>query len=225
MTMARERKEDRRQRAAQIVSALRRRYPNATTALQFQTPWELLVATILSAQCTDERVNQVTRSLFKKYPAIEDYAAADLNEFQEDIHSTGFFRKKAKTVIAAAQTIVTQFGGRMPETMDELLSLPGVARKTANLVLGVAFGKTTGIVVDTHVTRLAQRLNLTPKPKTKSARPDRIEQDLMAVIPEKDWTFVGLALILHGRETCTARNPRCDDCCLRPYCPQVGVAS
>lgn len=222
--MPRERKSDKQERVKAVLEALRERYPHATTALEFATPWELLVATILSAQCTDERVNQVTRSLFKKYRTVEEYAAADLKAFQQDIHSTGFFQKKAKAILGAAQAVVTEFGGKLPETMDELLTLPGVARKTANLVLGVAFGKPTGVVVDTHVARLAVRLGLTPRPKTKAADTSRIEQDLRELIPREEWIFAGLALILHGRETCRARNPRCRGCCLREHCPQVGVA-
>jgi endonuclease-3 len=223
-SVPRESKQSKRQRAQAILKALRSRYPNPTTALEHDSPWELLVATILSAQCTDEKVNEVSRVLFRKYPRIEDYAKADPAEFQRDIYSTGFFQKKAKAVIEAAQTVMANFGGRLPDTMEAMLALPGVARKTANVVLGVAFGKATGVVVDTHVARLALRLGLTPQQKTKATNTDRIEQDLRQLLPQDQWIFAGLALIWHGRDTCDAKKPRCEQCCLDEHCPRAGVS-
>jgi len=166
--MPRESKQSKQLRARAILDALRHRYPNPTTALEHGSPWELLVATILSAQCTDEKVNEVTRALFRKYPQTADYANAEAAEFQRDIYSTGFYQKKAKAVIETAQTVATHFGGELPDTMEAMLTLPGVARKTANVVLGVAFGKAAGVVVDTHVARLALRLGLTPRQTTKT---------------------------------------------------------
>ncbi|NCO38030.1 MAG: endonuclease III [Armatimonadetes bacterium CG_4_10_14_3_um_filter_66_18] len=223
--MPRESKQSKQLRARAILDALRHRYPNPTTALEHGSPWELLVATILSAQCTDEKVNEVTRALFRKYPQTADYANAEAAEFQRDIYSTGFYQKKAKAVIETAQTVATHFGGELPDTMEAMLTLPGVARKTANVVLGVAFGKAAGVVVDTHVARLALRLGLTPRQTTKTTNTEKIENDLKQLLPQDQWIFAGLALIWHGRDTCDAKKPRCEECCLRAHCPRVGVGT
>ncbi len=188
-------------------------YPGATCALHHDNPWQLLVATILSAQCTDKRVNEVTPGLFKKYPAIQDFAAAKQEELAQDIRSTGFFNNKAKSVIGAARKILSDFGGEVPREMDKLLTVPGAARKTANVVLGTAFGIACGVVVDTHVQRIAQRLDL-----TKHKEPGKIEQDLMKAIPKEDWILFSHQIILHGRALCVARNPKCADCALNPLC-------
>ena len=210
-----------RARARKILGVLRKLYPDATCALHHRNAYELLVATILSAQCTDERVNMVTPALFARYPDVQALAKAKQEELEELIKSTGFYRNKAKNLIAMAKMAVERFGGRIPDTMEDLLELPGVARKTANCVLGTWYGKNVGIVVDTHVGRLAQRLGL-----LQSARDDKdavkIEQDLMQVFPRSSWTFVAHALIWHGRKVCTARKPRCDACALAPYCPSAG---
>ena len=216
--MIRESQGDLKKRVSKIITILKKHYPNATTALHHRNPLELLVATILSAQCTDERVNAVTKELFKKYKSAEDYAKADLKQFEQEIRTTGFYHNKAKNVIAAAKQIVERFGGKVPDNMDDLLSLPGVARKTANVVLGNAFGKNEGIVVDTHVRRVAYRLGLTEQ---KDA--GKIEADLMKLVPQNQWTFFGNALILHGRAYCNARKPNCDECPLEKLCPRVGV--
>jgi endonuclease-3 len=205
---------DEKQRAKQIVSALRRAYPDARCSLNHSNPLELLVATILSAQCTDERVNTVTADLFRKYRRAEDYAAAPADELERAIHSTGFFRNKAKAIRAACAIIAERHGGRVPETMVELLELPGVARKTANVVLGNAYGVASGVVVDTHVARLSQRLAL-----TAHGQPEKIEQDLTALVPRKDWILFPHLLIAHGRAVCKARAPLCGDCVLLPLCP------
>ncbi len=208
-------------RAAQILAILRRAYPDAECALRHGSAWELLAATILSAQCTDQRVNMVTPGLFRKYPDAAAFARAKQEELEQDIRTTGFFRNKAKSLIGAARAIGERHGGAVPSTMDELLTLPGVARKTANCVLGAWFRSNEGVVVDTHVGRVALRLGLSP-----SARDDkdavRIEQDLMRVIPQESWTFVSHALIDHGRGTCAARNPACERCPLAPLCPSAG---
>ncbi|MGD8395569.1 MAG: endonuclease III [Candidatus Eiseniibacteriota bacterium] len=205
-----------RRQAQKVVRRLARAYPDATIALEFETPLELLVATILSAQCTDVRVNQVTRALFRKYPSAEHYARATQEELERDIHSTGFFRNKAKAIRGAAQRLVDDYGGQVPDTMEDLLRLPGVARKTANVVLGSGFGKVTGVVVDTHVQRLSQRLGL-----SAHRDPNRVEQDLMAVLPKTQWVPIALRLILHGRAICRARGPRCDACPLADICPSA----
>ena len=218
--MPRESKAAKRQRAQEIYKRLEKAYPNATTELRWSNPLELLVATILSAQCTDERVNKVTEHLFKKYRTAEDYANADPEEFQDEIRSTGFFRNKTKAIIGAAKMIVEQFGGKVPDNMDDLLKLPGVSRKTANVVLTAGFGIPSGIVVDTHVHRVAIRLGLVPKTEKN---PAKVEQRLMELFDQDQWIEVSHALVLHGRYVCTARKPRCEDCILEDLCPKVGV--
>ncbi len=201
------------ERVLQIVAGLDRLYPDATCALTHRSAWELLVATILSAQCTDVRVNMVTPVLFEKYPTVQDFAALEPEQLEPDIRSTGFFRNKAKSVVGAARKVVADFGGNVPETMEELLSLPGVARKTANVVLGTWFKKNEGIVVDTHVTRISRRLELT---KQEDAR--KIEEDLMRIIPRDRWTDFSHEVIWHGRKLCVARGPKCADCGLEKLC-------
>ena len=213
--------EQRRERAARILETLRKLYPEATTALHHRSAFELLVATILSAQCTDERVNKVTPELFRRYPDAAALAKGKQPALEEQIRSTGFFRNKARNLIAMSQMLCRKFGGQVPQTMAELLTLPGVARKTANCVLGTWYGRNEGMVVDTHVGRVALRLGL-----LKTARDDkdavRIEQDLMELLPREAWTFVSHALIWHGRKTCTARKPKCSECALAPLCPSAG---
>lgn len=204
-----------KRRAKEIYSKLKEAYPNARIALNFKSPFELLVATILSAQCTDARVNMVTPELFKKYPAPGDFAEADVKALEQDIKSTGFFRHKAKAIINASKKIVKEFGGQVPKTMEELLELDGVGRKTANVVLGNAFG-IPGIAVDTHVKRLAQRLGL-----SYSEDPDKIEVDLMSLFPKETWVMLCHLLMAHGRKVCTARSPHCNDCVIRNYCPSA----
>ncbi len=201
-----------------VVSLLKAKYPKATIALTSSGPLELLISTILSAQCTDARVNIVTGSLFKKYKTVGDYAKAPVKRFEQEIRSTGFYHNKAKNIIAAADSIVKDFKGKVPETMEELVELPGVARKTANVVLYSAFGKNEGIAVDTHVARLSQRLGL-----TKNSDPVRIEQDLMRLLDRKEWGAFSLRLIAHGREICTARQPKCPSCVLKGICPSRKV--
>lgn len=215
---ARDGARNRAERAPGILAALHRAYPDASTELEYANPLELLVATILSAQCTDERVNQVTRRLFAKYRTAADYTRTDPEVFAEEIRSTGFYRNKTKLVLGAARRLVEAYGGEVPDTMDELLTLPGVARKTANLVLGTAFGKASGVVVDTHVRRLAFRLGLSGEDD-----PGKIEADLMRLLPAEEWIFAGQALILHGRRVCQARLPRCSACALADLCPKKGV--
>ena len=209
---------ERKPRAGQIVAALRRAYPDADTELRWETPLQLLVATILSAQCTDERVNQVTRKLFIYYRTAADFVCADPAGFEQEIRPTGFYRNKTKLVLGAARRLVDQYGGEVPAEMPDLITLPGVARKTANLVLGTAFGKATGVVVDTHVKRVAYRLGL-----TDNEDPEKVETDLMELLPEDDWIFAGHALILHGRRICQARLHRCSACPLADLCPKQGV--
>ncbi|MDP6776019.1 MAG: endonuclease III [Candidatus Latescibacteria bacterium] len=223
--MPRESKTSKQQRARHIVSALKDRYPSPKAALNYVSPWELLVATILSAQCTDRKVNEVTQSLFQKYRSVEDFAAADLETLKQEIYSTGFYQRKAQSIIETAKAVTGNFGGQLPRTMDEMLLLPGVARKTANVVLGEAFGEATGVVVDTHVSRLALRMGLTPRQRTKTLNTDRIERDLMDLIPQEDWIFAGFALVLFGRDTCPARKPRCEECVVADHCPKIGVPS
>jgi len=208
----------RKARAAKIVEALKKTYPTARIALNFRNPLELLVATILSAQCTDKRVNVVTEYLFKKYPTAADYAAADPKVFENEIKSTGFYHNKTKSVLGAAARIAREFGGKVPDNMEDLLTLPGVARKTANVVLGGAFAKNEGIVVDTHVIRLSQRIKLTQR---KDNSGDKIENDLMALTPRKEWTDFGNMLIWHGRLVCTARRPNCAACSINKLCPSA----
>lgn len=197
-----------------IFPLLRQEYPDAAPALHFSSPLELLVATILSAQCTDRQVNQVTQSLFKKYRTVEDYAAADISEFGREIYSTGFYHQKAKHIIESAQIMITHFGGQVPDTMEDLLQLPGVGRKTANIVLSRAFGKIEGIAVDTHVKRLSQRLGF-----TQNEDPEKIERDLMAIAKREDLEKLSMTLILHGRNVCVARNPKCGECVVNNLCP------
>lgn len=201
------------QRCHEIVARLKRHYPEARCALVHQTPLELLVATILSAQCTDERVNKVTPALFKKYPSAGSLARADLSELEQDIRSTGFFRNKARAIKGAAQKIVSEHGGKVPQTMEELLELPGVARKTANVVLGTAFEISEGVVVDTHVTRLSQRLGF-----SKHSDPKKIEKELMELFAVRDWVPLAFLLIDHGRQICQARKPKCQICFLTDLC-------
>ena len=199
-----------------ILAELRRLYPDAKTSLNFSNPLELLVATQLSAQSTDERVNLVTAELFKKYRHVEDYATVSQEELEKDIRSTGFYHTKAKNIRAAAQRIITDYGGEVPRTMADLVTLPGVGRKTANVVLGNAFGIVDGIVVDTHVGRLARRLGWTSKED-----PEKVEQDLMRIIPRQDWLDLPNRLISHGRAICTARRPLCAQCALAHLCPSA----
>ena len=204
----------RRARVRTIVRRLRREFPEAECALDHSSPLELLVATILSAQCTDVRVNLVTPIVFAKYRSAGDYAAADPRLLEKEIQSTGFFRNKTKSIIGMAQALIERHGGLVPDTMEELVALPGVGRKTANVVLGNAFGKNEGVVVDTHVQRLSGLLRLSSE-KT----PEKIERDLMALVPRKDWTIFSHLLILHGRKTCIARRPRCEACTINRWCP------
>ncbi len=201
------------ERVRQIIAGLDQLYPGVTCALTHRSAWELLVATILSAQCTDVRVNMVTPVLFEKYPTVQDFAALEPGQLEPDIRSTGFFRNKSKSVVGAARKIVADFGGNVPQTMEELLSLPGVARKTANVVLGTWFKKNEGVVVDTHVTRISRRLELT---KQDDAR--KIEEDLMRIIPRERWTDFSHEVIWHGRKLCVARGPKCADCGLEKLC-------
>ena len=203
----------RKDRVAKILAGLDAMYPNVTCELVHETPWQLLVATILSAQCTDKRVNMITPGLFRKYPAIEDFAHASQDELAQDIKSTGFFNNKARNVIGAARKILTEFGGEVPQSMDALLTVPGVARKTANVVLGTAFGIASGVVVDTHVARIANRLEL-----TSEADPVKIEIDLQQAIPPERWILFSHQMVHHGRRLCTARNPKCAECVLEPIC-------
>jgi len=209
-----------RKRARRIIAGLRKLYPDADCALTHNNPLQLLVSTILSAQSTDETVNKVTPVLFKRYRTAKALAEAPRDQVEELIHSTGFFRQKAKSIQGACRKIADDFAGRVPDSMADLLTLPGVARKTANVVLGTAFGKNEGLVVDTHVGRLATRLGLTWSSKN-SKDAVKIERDLMEVIPRKDWTFVGHALIWHGRRVCAARKPACDRCALAKSCPSA----
>jgi endonuclease III len=203
----------RKQRLERILTALDSLYPNATCALHHRNAWELLVATILSAQCTDKRVNEVTPGLFAKYPTVEDFANAPQEQLANDIRSTGFFNNKAKSVIGAARRILTEFGGQVPRTMEELLTVPGAARKTSNVVLGTAYGIASGVVVDTHVQRVAARLDL-----TKNEEPVKIEQDLMKILPQQRWILFSHQIIHFGRNICVARKPRCPECPLDPVC-------
>jgi endonuclease III len=204
----------RRRRVAEVLPVLKSTYPNAKCSLDYRTPLQLLVATILSAQCTDVRVNLVTKTLFRKYKTAEDFAGAPEGELERDIQSTGFYRNKAKSIRAMASSLVKDYGGKVPRTMEELTSLAGVGRKTANVVLGNAFGQNVGVVVDTHVARLSQRLEL-----TKHSAPEKIELDLMELVPREDWTLWSHLLIHHGRAICQARRPECGRCAIFKYCP------
>jgi endonuclease-3 len=210
----RERLEERKQRLREVTRRLKRAYPDATTALNHTNAFELLIATILSAQSTDERVNIVTADLFRKYRKPEDYLKVPATELEQDIHSTGFFRNKTKSIQGASKLLLEKFDGQVPHTMDELLELPGVARKTANVVLGNAFGLKAGVVVDTHVTRLSHRLNFSPE---KTA--EKIERDLIELVPRKDWVIFPHLMIFHGRRICKARSPLCAECVVEKQCP------
>lgn len=203
-----------------MVKRLRKAYPDAVCALDHESPLQLLVATILSAQCTDARVNMVTPRLFARYPKVADLASADRSELEEIIRSTGFFRNKAKSIQGAAAKIASDFRGDVPRTMEELLSLPGVARKTANVVLGTAFRIADGFVVDTHVFRLSHRLGF-----AKGKNPELVEQELMKLIPREDWIDLAHILIHHGRRVCAARNPNCENCVVASLCPKIGVVA
>ncbi|NQV72773.1 endonuclease III [bacterium] len=205
-------------RLQNILRLLHEEYPDATCALEYSQAHELLFATIMSAQTTDVNVNRVTSSLFKKYKTVFDFADAELEVFQDEIRSTGFFRNKAKNVISAANMIVQEYQGEVPPRMEDLLKLPGVARKTANVVLGTHFGLAEGVVVDTHVKRLAFRLGL-----TKQTDPAKVEKDLMKAVPQSEWIFAAHAIVLHGRAICDAKKPQCEACPLLPMCPQNGI--
>ena len=205
---------DRKARARKIIARLKREYPDATCALNHSSALELVVATILSAQCTDARVNMVTPHLFAKYRSAADYEAADPRVLEKEIQSTGFFRHKTKSIIGMAQAVVERHGGEVPQTMEELTALPGVGRKTANVILGTWFRKNEGVVVDTHVQRLTRLLKL-----SRQTDPVKIEQDLMELVPREDWTWFSHTLIQHGRGVCIARRPRCADCVLNRLCP------
>ncbi|MBS3909826.1 MAG: endonuclease III [Actinobacteria bacterium] len=204
------------ERAGEIIGRLKEEYKNAGIVLNYSNDFELLVAVILSAQCTDKKVNEVTAELFKKYRDVGDYARAGLEELERDVRPTGFFRNKAKSIKGAAVVVLDRFGGKIPSTMDEILELPGVARKTANIVLGNAHGVVVGIAVDTHVKRLSRRLGL-----TENDNPDKIERDLMEVVPNGDWFGFTYLMIEHGRAVCDAKKPRCDRCLLNDVCPSA----
>lgn len=209
---------DKKKRTAEIIKRLKKEYPDAHCALNHTNAFELLVATILSAQCTDVRVNIVTETLFRKYRMPQEFADVPLEELTQDIKSINFFNNKAKSIQATAEKIVQNFGGKVPETMNELLTLNGVARKTANVVLGNAFGIASGVVVDTHVKRLSNRLGL-----TEETTPEKIEKDLEKLVPEKVWVMFPHWLIYHGRQICQARKPKCSECVLENICPKIGV--
>jgi endonuclease-3 len=217
--MPRETAAAKKERTQKICAALQRTYPNAHCELNFSNPLQLLIATILSAQCTDKRVNLVTAELFKKYRTAKDFAAAPLTEIEAAIKSTGFFRNKAKSIKACCAALVEKFGGEVPRTMDELHALAGVGRKTANVVLGNAFDINVGVVVDTHVTRLSNRLGL-----ANGTGAVKLEQDLMKLVPQNDWALFSHWLIWHGRRRCDARKPDCATCEIKKFCPQIGVA-
>ncbi len=204
---------ERKERLGKILKLLDEMFPNAVCALHHNSPWELLVATILSAQCTDKRVNEVTPGLFAKYPTVEDFAHVSQEELAQDIKSTGFFNNKAKSLIGAAKTILRDFGGQVPQTIEQLLTVPGAARKTANVVLGTSFGIASGVVVDTHVQRISLRLDL-----TKHEDPAKIEKDLMKILPQDRWISFSHQIIHHGRSLCVARKPKCAECPLDPLC-------
>ncbi len=206
-----------KQRTRKILKALAKLYPDAVCALKHESPVELLVATILSAQCTDVRVNMVTPALFARFPDAEAFAKADTAELEQMIKSTGFFRNKAKNIIECCRAIVREHGGQVPASLDELVKLPGIGRKTANVVLGDAFG-IPGITVDTHVGRLSRRLGLTVHDD-----PEKVERDLMALVPKTEWTPFSHRMIFHGRQVCLARKPKCDECTMKSFCPKIGV--
>jgi len=211
-------------RAIAIADRLATAHPDAKIALtNWESPWELLVATILSAQCTDEKVNQVTAALFGKYRTMSAYAQADQETFEQEVRPAGFYHNKTKSIIGAAQALLEQFGGEVPRTMEEMLTLPGVARKTASVVLAGSYGVAEGVVVDTHVARLALRMALTPEQTTKALNTDKIEQDLMALIPRERWIQFANTMIFHGRRVCDARKPLCGECVVADVCPKRGV--
>jgi endonuclease-3 len=203
-------------RIGEIINQLKKAYPQSKTALHFKTPLQILIATILSAQCTDEQVNKVTPALFRKYKTAADFAHADPDTLENEIRSTGFFKNKTRSIISASKKIVDDFGGRVPDRMEDLITLHGVARKTANIVLSSGFNKTEGIAVDTHVSRLSQRLGL-----SKEKNPDKIEQDLLSLVPREEWIDFNYMLVNHGRNTCQARKPDCLTCVLNDLCPSV----
>jgi len=207
-----------KRRMKKIIARLKKTYPDARCTLDFKTPHQLLVATILSAQCTDERVNIVTKDLFKKYRKTRDYASADISKLEEDIRTAGFFRNKARAIKGSAEAILNHHNGKMPDRMESLVDLPGVGRKTASVILGTAFGKAEGVVVDTHVNRISGRLGF-----TRQKDPLKVERDLMAIIPKKDWIIYSHLLINHGRIICKARKPACADCILADLCPSANI--
>ncbi len=202
----------------EVIKRLKVLYPDAHCALNHTSAFELLIATILSAQCTDERVNIVTADLFRKYRGPKDFVASEVDELEQDVRSTGFFRNKAKSIRGASERILEEFGGEVPQEMDKLLTLPGVARKTANVVLGNAFGIASGVVVDTHVKRLSFRLGLTTQ-----TVPEKVEKDLQKLVPKEDWVMFSHWLIFHGRQVCKARKPNCEECTMADICPKKGV--
>ena len=210
--------DDARRRIKPVTRLLRKHYPRARTALEFGNPLEILVATILAAQCMDERVNTITPGLFRKYPSAAAFARADRSELEDEIRSAGFFRNKAKAIVGAARRIVEEHGGVVPATMEKLVTLPGVARKTANIVLSAGYGKAEGIAVDTHAGRLSRRLGL-----SRHEDPVKIERDLMALVPKEDWLDFNFLLVEHGRAVCQARKPNCPGCFLRKLCPSAGA--
>ncbi len=214
----RESREQLKARVMKIVGRLRKQYPDPKVELNFRNALELLVATILSAQCTDERVNLVTKDLFRKYRSPGQYAEAIPAEFEQEIRSTGFFRAKAKSIMNCCKAMVEKHRGSVPDQMEDLLKLPGIGRKTANVVLGQAFGIPSGIVVDTHVVRVAQRLRL-----TKQSNADKIEQDLLLMVPQKDWIDFGTMMVLHGRYVCQAKKPKCPECVVNRICPSADL--
>lgn len=199
--------------AIDMIEILKKTYPDATCSLDFKTPFELVIAVMLSAQCTDERVNKTTPALFKKYPTIKDFANCDINELEEIIHPCGFYKNKAKNAKACAQKILSDFNGIVPKTMEELISLPGVGRKSANVILLEAFDIANGIAVDTHAKRISNKIGL-----SKEKEPTKIEQDLLKIFPKENLKDVNHLFVWHGRNTCTARNPKCEDCTIRKYC-------
>jgi endonuclease III len=211
--------QERKNQARRVLKRLAADHPDAHCALHFATPVQLLVATILSAQCTDERVNQVTEQLFAQYPTAHDLAKLPLSKLEKLIQSTGFFRNKAKNIKACCEELVAKHQGEVPKDLEALVQLPGVGRKTANVVLGVAYGLATGVVVDTHVGRLSRRLGL-----TEEDDPVKVERDLMAILPSREWVDFSHRMIFHGRRVCAARKPKCDACSMASFCPQIGVA-
>ena len=210
---------EKKSRAGKILRRLRKEFPQPATALLHQNPFQLLIATILSAQCTDERVNMVTKSLFQKYKGPKELADANVADLENEIRSTGFFRMKARSIMGCSKALVERHGGKVPDSLEELVQLPGVGRKTANVVLGQAFGIVSGVVVDTHVHRLARRMDF-----SRADTAEKIEEDLMRVFPRKEWIDVGSILILHGRTTCAARKPRCAECSVNDLCPSASLA-